>query len=111
VDVTIAAPGGRVPVPDEAGLAPASNGDNATKIADLRGYLDKVEELLAAPARLEDIDPADFEGVLIPGGHGPMQDLAVDLDVARILGRGGGRGHLGDAPRLTLRHFRSRLSF
>jgi putative intracellular protease/amidase len=30
-------------------------------------------------------EDADYDGVLIPGGHGPMQDLAVDPDIARIL--------------------------
>jgi hypothetical protein len=34
---------------------------------------------------LADVDPADYGGVLIPGEHGPMQDLAVNAYVARVL--------------------------
>jgi putative intracellular protease/amidase len=85
VDVTIATPGGRVPVADEGSLALQANGGDAGKVAHLRDYLKKAAPLLESPKRLEDIDPADFDGVLIPGGHGPMQDLAVNPDVARIL--------------------------
>ena len=77
-DVTIATPGARVPVADQASL-----GDAAAP--ELRAYLDSVKDLLESPARLEDVDPAAYDGVFIPGGHGPMQDLAVNPDVARIL--------------------------
>lgn len=85
VDITIATPGGKIPVADEGSLSLDANGGDAAKVADLRDYLDKASGLLESPARLEDINPADFDSVLIPGGHGPMQDLAVNADVARIL--------------------------
>ncbi|KUL28562.1 type 1 glutamine amidotransferase domain-containing protein [Actinoplanes awajinensis] len=84
-DVTIATPGGRVPVVDERSLDPAAGVDEAAA-ADFRSYLAEVKGLLESPVRLEDVDPDEFDAVLIPGGHGPMQDLAVDPDVARILG-------------------------
>ena len=77
-DVTIATPGARVPVVDQASLSDAAG-------PELRAYLDSVKDLLESPARLEDVDPAAYDGVFIPGGHGPMQDLAVNPDVARIL--------------------------
>ena len=76
--VTIATPGARVPVADEASLGDESG-------PELRAYLDSVKDLLESPARLEDVDPAGYDAVFIPGGHGPMQDLAVNPDVARIL--------------------------
>ncbi|MFC6019358.1 type 1 glutamine amidotransferase domain-containing protein [Plantactinospora solaniradicis] len=85
VDVTIATPGGLTPVADEGSLALSANGGDAEKVAELRSYLTKVQHLLESPARLEDVDPGAFEGVFIPGGHGPMQDLAVNPDVARVL--------------------------
>jgi putative intracellular protease/amidase len=31
---------------------------------------------------LADIDPDDYAVVFYPGGHGPMEDLAVDADPA-----------------------------
>ncbi|MYS23756.1 Putative intracellular protease/amidase [Streptomyces sp. DvalAA-14] len=85
VDLTIATPGGLPAVADELGLSLSANGGDAAKVADLRDYLDSAKDLLAAPVRLEDVDPADYDAVIIPGGHGPMQDLAVNPDIGRIL--------------------------
>ena len=77
-EVTIATPGARVPVVDQASL-----GDDSGP--ELRAYLEGVRDKLESPARLEDVDPAAYDAVFIPGGHGPMQDLAVNPDIARIL--------------------------
>ena len=77
-DVTIATPGARVPVVDQASLGD----DNG---AELRAYLESVTDVLESPTRLEEVDPAAYDAVFVPGGHGPMQDLAVNPDVARIL--------------------------
>ncbi|GHJ42643.1 type 1 glutamine amidotransferase domain-containing protein [Streptomyces sp. TS71-3] len=85
VSLTLATPGGRPAVVDEFSLTAQANGGDEKKAAELRSYLDGKQELLKNPQRLEDIDPAAFDGVLIPGGHGPMQDLAVNEDVARVL--------------------------
>ncbi|SNT37258.1 Putative intracellular protease/amidase [Asanoa hainanensis] len=74
IQVTIATPGGRVPVADEISVDDTQ-----------RPYLDGIRDVLESPLRLADVDPADYDAVLIPGGHGPMQDLAVDPDVARVL--------------------------
>jgi putative intracellular protease/amidase len=83
--ITIATPGGVTPVADELSLAPAMNNNDDAAIAELRAYLDKSQEALAAAVPLADIDPADYDVVFVPGGHGPMEDLATDADVARIL--------------------------
>jgi putative intracellular protease/amidase len=85
VEVTIATPGGRPAPVDEGSLTPEVNGGDADKVAELRAYLGQVAGQLRSPARLQDMDPAEFDGVVVPGGHGPMQDLAVDPDLARIL--------------------------
>ncbi|WP_231988188.1 type 1 glutamine amidotransferase domain-containing protein [Nakamurella panacisegetis] len=85
VDVTVATPGGRVPAADQVSLSAAGNNGDAAKADQFADYLRSVQHVLDAPERLEDIDPAAFDGVLIPGGHGPMQDLAVDPDIGRIL--------------------------
>ena len=82
VEVTIATPGGVRPVPDEI-----SFGEDGGEGGGFRAYLEKVDGLLASPARLEDVDPDAFDAVLIPGGHGPMQDLAVNADINRIVSR------------------------
>ena len=83
--ITIATPGGVVPVGDELSLAPAMNNNDEVVVAELRAYLDKSQEALAGAVPLASIDPADYDVVFIPGGHGPMEDLATDPDVARIL--------------------------
>jgi putative intracellular protease/amidase len=78
-DITIATPGARVPVVDQASLTDDEAG------AAQRAYLESVKDVLKSPIRLEDVNPAAYDAVFIPGGHGPMQDLAVNPDVARIL--------------------------
>ncbi|KAI8817584.1 class I glutamine amidotransferase-like protein [Fimicolochytrium jonesii] len=48
----------------------------------------KNEARLSQPFKLADITDADletFKGILIPGGHAPMQDLHDDKDLGRIL--------------------------
>lgn len=87
LDISLATPGGRVPTVDELSLAPEANNGDTAKVADLRAYLESgsVQDLLKSPRRLEDVVPGDFDAVLIPGGHGPMQDLAVNEDLGRLL--------------------------
>jgi putative intracellular protease/amidase len=83
--ITIATPGGVTPVGDELSLAPAMNGGDEALVAELRAYLEASQEVLAAAVPLSSIDPADYDVVFIPGGHGPMEDLSTDPDIARIL--------------------------
>jgi putative intracellular protease/amidase/ketosteroid isomerase-like protein len=85
VELTLATPGGAVPVVDELSLSVQSNNGDANAAARFRSYLEQVREFLENPLRLEDIDPAVYDAVLIPGGHGPMQDLAVNAESGRIL--------------------------
>ncbi|TCK27631.1 type 1 glutamine amidotransferase domain-containing protein [Pseudonocardia endophytica] len=75
--ITIATPGGVVPTPDEAGFSPEMNGGSAEVGEGLRNYISSISAELAAPTPLETIDPAGFDLVFVPGGHGPMEDLAV----------------------------------
>src|SRR5690606_42095790 len=37
--------------------------------------------------RLEEVDPADYDAVFYPGGHGPMEDLAADAASGVLLVR------------------------
>ncbi|MEU5095572.1 type 1 glutamine amidotransferase domain-containing protein [Streptomyces sp. NPDC020996] len=82
-EVVVATPGGVVPPVDRASLAPEANGgqENADRIA---AALDGMTEL-RHPVRLEDVDLDDFAAVFYPGGHGPMEDLAVDAQSGRLL--------------------------
>lgn len=85
IDLTIATPGGVVPVPDQVSLSARANGGDQAKADEFRTYLEKVQPILDAPERLEDQDPADYDAILIPGGHGPMQDLAVNPYIGSLL--------------------------
>jgi putative intracellular protease/amidase len=71
--VSFATPGGVTPVPDAGSLG---DGD-AAAIAAVDG--------LDAPLVLADVDAAAYDAVYYPGGHGPMQDLAVDEDSAALI--------------------------
>lgn len=84
VDMTVATPGGVAPTVDEASLS-ADGAGGEDRAAELRAALDALSDMLAAPAALEDISPADFEGVFVPGGHGPMEDLAASPELGRML--------------------------
>lgn len=72
-DVVFATPGGVAPVVDAGSLA---DGDTDA-IAALEG--------LETPLPLADIDPAGYDAVYYPGGHGPMQDLATDAHSAALI--------------------------
>ncbi|MEV7773438.1 type 1 glutamine amidotransferase domain-containing protein [Kitasatospora sp. NPDC086791] len=72
--VAVATPGGVVPVADRASLT-----DPAVVEA-----LEAIEEF-RRPLVLAETDPADYDAVFYPGGHGPMEDLAVDADSGRLL--------------------------
>jgi len=39
---------------------------------------------VASPARLEDVNPADYDAVYVSGGHGLMEDLADNPVIGRI---------------------------
>lgn len=81
--VVIATPGGVLPTVDRASLTAESNGgqEAADRVADA---LDAISGL-RRPLRLEEVDPADYAVVFYPGGHGPMEDLAVDEVSGRLL--------------------------
>ncbi|UFS95857.1 type 1 glutamine amidotransferase domain-containing protein [Nocardia huaxiensis] len=82
-EIVVATPGGVTPAVDRASLAADVNGgpEGAEKIAAL---LKRATEL-ASPIRLEDVALGDYDAVYYPGGHGPMEDLAVNADSGRLL--------------------------
>ncbi|MBZ9935546.1 type 1 glutamine amidotransferase domain-containing protein [Mesorhizobium sp. BR1-1-16] len=84
-DITIATPGGRPSIVDGLSLSPEANNGDTAKVAEVTAYLDQHQDLLKSPKRIEDVDIADYDAVVVPGGHGPMQDLAVNEAVGRVL--------------------------
>jgi putative intracellular protease/amidase/uncharacterized protein (DUF2267 family) len=84
VDVTIATPGGVRPTVDETSLSPEMAGGEEAAAA-LRRDLDARGAQLGSPVRLEDVSAADYDGMFIPGGHGPMEDLAFSPELGALL--------------------------
>ena len=81
--ITIATPKGVVPTVDEGSLAAGATGGE-DRSAELRRYLDAIPAL-KSPASIDDITAADYDVVFYPGGHGPMEDLAVDTTSGQIM--------------------------
>ncbi|TPQ22720.1 type 1 glutamine amidotransferase domain-containing protein [Streptomyces sporangiiformans] len=84
-EVVVATPGGVTPTVDRGSLAAEVNGgqEGADKIADALASFAE----LSSPIRLEGVDPDGYAAVFYPGGHGPMEDLAVNADSGRLLTR------------------------
>ncbi|MFA7753117.1 type 1 glutamine amidotransferase domain-containing protein [Streptomyces sp. NRRL B-2790] len=82
-EIVVATPGGVVPPLDQGSLAPQFNGgeEGAKKIAETLASMGEMQHAL----RLEDVDLDDYAAVFYPGGHGPMEDLAVNADSGRLL--------------------------
>jgi len=82
-EVVVATPGGVVPTVDRGSLAPVFNGgqEGADKVAAALASFTELQQ----PIKLEDVDLGDYAAVFYPGGHGPMEDLAVDAESGRLL--------------------------
>ncbi len=85
VDVTLTTPGGRTPIPDELSLSLGYNNDDPDEVAFQREYLKKHADLLSSTLPLEDAQAADYDVLFSVGGHGPMQDLAVDPSIGPLM--------------------------
>ncbi|MET1021324.1 MAG: type 1 glutamine amidotransferase domain-containing protein [Arthrobacter sp.] len=80
-DITLASPKGGQPPLDPKSNEPANQTDHTKRFeADL-----EAQQALANTVRLESIDPADFDTVFYPGGHGPLWDLAEDQDSITLI--------------------------
>ncbi|WP_028801391.1 type 1 glutamine amidotransferase domain-containing protein [Streptomyces sp. 142MFCol3.1] len=82
-EIVVATPGGVVPTVDKGSLAPEVNGgqEGADKVANVLAGMTELRN----PIRLEDVNLDDYAAVFYPGGHGPMEDLAVDATSGRLL--------------------------
>ncbi|MGI5484378.1 type 1 glutamine amidotransferase domain-containing protein [Streptomyces lavendofoliae] len=82
-EVVVATPGGVVPTVDRASLAPEVNGgqENADRVAKALASF----TALRNPVALADVKLDEYAAVFYPGGHGPMEDLAVDAESGRLL--------------------------
>lgn len=81
VAITLASPKGGQPPID-----PSSEEPDAQTPATIRFNGDEeTQEVLANTKVLSSVDPAGFDAVFYPGGHGPLWDLAEDKDSVALI--------------------------
>src|SRR5437879_4933189 len=83
--VSIATPQGRTPVVDQLSLALPFNGNDAAAVESHKAYIAAKKSTLESSNVLGRINPSDFDVMFVVGGHGPMQDLAVDPDIGGLI--------------------------
>ncbi|ANJ10037.1 thiamine biosynthesis protein ThiJ [Streptomyces parvulus] len=81
--VVVATPGGTTPNVDMMSLRPSMAGGEQGAL-DLESII-RDAEVMRRPLRLSDVRLEDYDAVYLPGGHGPMSDLAFDADAGRLL--------------------------
>ncbi|MET9482068.1 type 1 glutamine amidotransferase domain-containing protein [Streptomyces sp. NPDC006638] len=82
-EVVVATPDGAVPNVDMMSLRPSMVGGEQEAL-DLEAVI-RDAEVMRRPIKLSDVRLEDYAAVYLPGGHGPMSDLAFDADVGRLL--------------------------
>jgi putative intracellular protease/amidase len=82
-EVVVATPGGTTPNVDMMSLRPSMAGGEQGAL-DLEAIIRKAE-VMRRPLKLSDVRLEDYDAVYLPGGHGPMADLAFDADAGRLL--------------------------
>ncbi|GAA2591709.1 type 1 glutamine amidotransferase domain-containing protein [Streptomyces tubercidicus] len=84
-EVVVATPNGVIPTVDMMSLRPELVGGNDSAL-ELEAVI-RSAEVMRRPLRLSDVRLEDYDAVYLPGGHGPMSDLAWDADAGRLLTR------------------------
>ncbi len=84
-EVHVATPSGIRPTSDPLSFNLGYNHNDQGKVDAQQAYLKQLEGVLSKPLNLADVDPASYDVLFVVGGHGPMQDLAVDPDIGDIL--------------------------
>ena len=80
-EITLASPKGGQPPGDPTSALPQMQTDATRRFeAD-----DAAKAALAATVRLSEVDPAQFDAVFYPGGHGPLWDLVDDPASKQII--------------------------
>lgn len=84
-DITIATPGGVRPTDDQAGYTPEMNGGSVEAGQAIADYIASIGDELSNVKALDDLDPAEFDLLFLPGGHGPMEDLAASTSFGAMV--------------------------
>ena len=79
--ITLASPAGGQPPVDPKSDVP----DTRTEATERLSGDDEARNLLANTLRLDALNPEEFDAVFYPGGHGPLWDLAEDINSISLL--------------------------
>jgi len=82
-EVVVGTPNGVTPNVDMMSLRPSMAG-GVEGALELETII-RSAETMRRPLELSDVRLEDYDAVYVPGGHGPMSDLAFDADVGRLL--------------------------
>jgi putative intracellular protease/amidase len=82
-EVVVATPNGVTPNVDMMSLRPEMVGGIDAAL-ELEAII-RSAEAMRRPLQLSDVRLEDYDAVYVPGGHGPMSDLAWDADCGRLL--------------------------
>jgi putative intracellular protease/amidase len=82
-EVVVATPNGVTPNVDMMSLRPGMVGGEKEAL-ELEAII-RSAEAMRRPLKLSDVRLEDYDAVYLPGGHGPMADLAFNADVGRLL--------------------------
>lgn len=86
-EITVATLGG-VPAPIDPGSLALTIQENDQSSVDFQiAYLERpeIKAVLESPARLEDLNPKDFDVVFVPGGFGVYEDLGGNDVIGKIV--------------------------
>ncbi len=81
--VDLASPGGIVPTMDRRSLDPTIVGEQVAER--MNAYLAQNAHRIEHPLMLAEIDTGHYDAIVVPGGHGPVEDLYKDSDMGRVL--------------------------
>src|SRR5688572_24364157 len=81
--VDIASPRAVKPTADPKSLEVATVG--AEKAVAFAKYLKSLSTTLSNPLELAKVNMDDYVAVIVPGGHGPVEDLYKDKDMGKVL--------------------------
>ncbi len=79
--ITIASPAGGHPPIDPKSDVPGTRTETTERLSKDK----EAQEMLANTRRLDSLNPEEFDAVFYPGGHGPLWDLAEDINSITLI--------------------------
>ena len=81
VEITVASPAGGQPPLDPKSDEPDSQTDATRRFKEDPA----AQKVLAHTQKLAEVNPADYDAIMYPGGHGPLWDLTTDTNSIALI--------------------------